>query len=437
MRLRHDRRPQTTDRRKKEGLGSMPQPSPMLLCSSAPLLATLALFWLITLTACTGSSAATQPPQTANVAVGTATVDSSPEVPAPLETSQAEIPTTVPELPTATALPTDTPVPTPTATLTPAPSPTPAPSLRQLTSGGCCVQPAFSASSQQVLFIDKPGPDALTGIYGVDITNPQSTPELVNQVIGFRNGEQTIVATLAGDLARFSNEATGESWTVNTGGNRPYFSPDSSQIIWVATDREGPYDRRQSDIWLADLNGGNARLVLSLYGGGLTGWFPDGERILLIGRDNPNDEKQTLFVYDLVNERRSNLFSHKRLRGGEISTGGSWIAFFLSFADDPAENGLWVISADGATQRQLEIPRFGAYAWRDDDTLLYIPMRLPDESSMQLWAIEAATGQLQPLTDPASLPFSISNGDWEVSPDGRQVIFVSSTDNNIWLITLP
>jgi Tol biopolymer transport system component len=314
-----------------------------------------------------------------------------------------------------------------------------------LTSGGCCVQPAFSPDSRQVLFIDKPGPDAPIGIYGVDIANPQPTPALVNPTIGFWNFERTIVATLEGDLARFTHQVTGESWTVNTGGNWPSFSPDSSQIVWVATDREGPYDRRQSDVWLADFppsaplqgEAGGGRIVLSIYGGGLAGWFPDGQRILLIGRDDPNEEKQTLFVYDLVNERRTNLFSHKRLRGGEISAGGSWIAFFLSFADDPAENGLWLVSADGATQRQLDVPRFGAYAWRNDDTLLYIPMRAPAETSMQLWAIDAASGQLQPLTDPASLAFSISNSDWEISPDGQHVVFVNSADQNIWLITLP
>jgi Tol biopolymer transport system component len=287
------------------------------------------------------------------------------------------------------------------------------------------------------LFIDKPGDDVPVGVYGVNITAPQPAPVLVNNIIGFWNLQRTIVATIEGDLAVFTNVTSGESWTVNTGGNWPSFSPDSSQIIWVATDREGPYDRRQNDVWLANLDGSKARKLLSLYGGGLTGWFPDGQRILLTGRDNPNEEKLTLFVYDLADERRTNLFSHKRLRGGEISTGGSWIAFFISFADDPVENGLWVIRTDGANQQRLDIPRFGAYAWRNDDTLLYIAMRAPGEESMQVWAIAAATGQLQPLTDPTTLPFSISNGDWEISPDGQNLVFVNSADQNIWLMTLP
>lgn len=402
---------------------------PLLPCSPVPLLVLL-IFWLVTLTACTNTSAATQQPFTAT---------STPIPPTP---TQALPSPEVPSIPTSprdtpTPKPTDTPEPTPSPTPTPPPTPTPAPSLHQLTNGGCCVQPVFSPDSGQVLFIDKPDSTAPLGIYGVDIANPQPAPALVNPTIGFWNFDRTIVAVPEGEATRFTNQISGESWTVNTGGNWPTFSPDSSQIIWVATDREGPYDRRQSDIWLANLDGSNARIILKLYGGGLTGWFPDNQRILLTGRDNPNEEKQTLFVYDLVNERRTNLFSHKRLRGGEISTGGSWIAFFITFADEPTENGLWLVSAAGTSQHQLDIPRFGAYAWRNDDTLIYIPMRAPAEPSMQLWSIDAATRQIQPLTDPASLSFSISNGDWEISPDGRQVVFVSSADQNIWLITLP
>lgn len=311
-----------------------------------------------------------------------------------------------------------------------------APALRQLTEGGCCVQPVFSPDGQKVLFIDKPDAASPTGVYAVSLTNPKP-PALQEAVIGFRSPDRTIVATIAGDQVDFINETNGNRWTVNTGGNWPRISPDNRQVLWVATDTEGPYDRRQSDIWLANLDGSNARKIFSIFGGGFTGWFPDSERVLFTGRDNPNDEKVTLFVYNVKNERRTNLFAHKRLRGGEISPGGSWIAFFITFADDPTENGLWLVSSDGATQRQLDLPRFGGYQWQNDSTLLFIPMREPAEKSMQIWSIKASTGQTTTLTDPAQLSFSISNGDWDVSPDGQAVVFVSSADNNIWLITLP
>jgi Tol biopolymer transport system component len=389
--------------------------------ASIAILALIILF----LTACTTSSAATEPSTT--IPKSTPTSTPIPPTATTQPTKTLTPPPTVTSPPTA--VPESTPTPTPISTATP--------SLRQLTRGGCCVQPFFSADGQQVLFIDKPTEDTAVGIFGVDIDDPKPAPELVSELIGFRNPDRTIVATLDGNFARFTNEATGDSWTVDTGGNWPRFSPDSQQIIWSASDREGPYDRRQTDIWLANLDGSNAELLLSLYGGGFAGWFPDGERVLLIGRDDPDTEDVTMFVYNLTDGERTNLFTERRLRGIDISPGGSWIIFYLTFADESTDNGFWVVKPDGSDLHQLDVPAFGAYQWRNDDTLLYIPMRISADESMQLWAIDAATSQNMLLTNPASLSFSIANGDWTVSPDGNHVIFVNSEDQNIWAITLP
>ncbi len=352
--------------------------------------------------------------------------------PSPLPASATPASTATP-----TVAPTQTPSATPTVTPQPTPSPTLAPQLIQLTEGGCCAQPAFSPDSQQVLFIDKPAAVAPVGVYGVSLTEPlPAQPTLIEEVIGFRSRDRTIVATMAGDMASFSNELTGESWQVDTGGNWPEFSPDGRQMAWVAADREGPYDQRRSDIWLANLDGSNARQIFVLYGGGLAGWFPDSERLLLLGRNNPADEEQNLISYHPGRDETTLLASHKRIRGIELSPEGSWVVFYLDFAEDePANRGLWLLASDGASRRKLNAPGFGAYRWRDDNTLLFIPMRASAGESMQLWAIDVAANQAALLTD--SLSFSISNGDWDVSPDGQTVVFVNSADQNIWAIQLP
>ena len=44
---------------------------------------------------------------------------------------------------------------------------------------------------------------------------------------------------------------------------------------------------------------------------------------------------------------------------------------------------------------------------------------------------------MRELTTPESTPFKIANGDWRVSPDGRYVAFVESSDRNIWALELP
>ncbi len=387
------------------------------------------------LAACSASSVASSSESTSPAATVEITPADINLQPLPTNIAISASPTLAPAS-SPTAIVNSTATPFPTAT-TSRPTAVPLPAMRQLTEGGCCTQPFFSPDSHQVLFIDKPTVDSVVGIYGVDIVNRPAAPTLVNNAIGFRSPDRTIVATVAGNLLRFTNEADGTSWTMDTNGNWPQFSPDATQVLWVASDREGPYDQRQNDIWLAELRGSNPRRLLTLFGGGFAGWFPNGQDVLLLGRDVPGQEERTLIRYNVETGSRTNLYSHKRLRGGDISGGGSWIAYFLSFSDDQADNGLWIINAGDATRRKLDVPGFGIYRWRDDHTLLYIPFRNSPEDSMQLWSVDVATGQVQPLTDPTTLSFSISNGDWDISPDGRNVVFVNSLDQNIWLITLP
>jgi len=368
----------------------------------------------------------------------------SSATPIPPTITTTSVPTTHPtttKIPdptfTVTSTPTSSPTATPTSTPTLTPTPQPQAQLHQLTSEGCCVQPFFSPDSQQVLFIDKPHAEAVTGVYGVDIANPQPEPILINEIIGFRTPDRTIVAVPNGDVFNFFNEATGEEWSVDTQANWPRFSADSQQILWNARDEIGPYDSRQVDVWVAKIDGREARSLFSILGGGAIAWFPDGKRILASGKNQPTDETRTLFVYDISTDLITNLFTETRLREIKLSPNGSWIVFYVTFADDPTNNGLWAIKTDGSTQYQLDVPRFGAYRWQDDNTLIYLPMRAEGETSMQLFAVDVPTNQITPLTDPQTLSFSVANGDWDVSPDGQRMVFVNSADFNLWVISLP
>jgi Tol biopolymer transport system component len=67
---------------------------------------------------------------------------------------------------------------------------------------------------------------------------------------------------------------------------------------------------------------------------------------------------------------------------------------------------------------------------------MIVPFR-PDAAWHQLLQLDPATGHVRPLTDPQTTPFKIANGDWRLSPDGRRVVFVESSDKNLWLIELP
>lgn len=346
--------------------------------------------------------------------------------------------------PTATILPEPIPVASATETPTPIPTPAPRPATEQiqLTQGGCCVEPGFSADSHTVWFIDKPAAQAPVGMYGVNLSTfispAASPPQLVDEIIGFRPSDQTVVAypePTNGSLMRFVDRFTNETWTIDTLGNWPIFSPDGSYIYWNATEQQGPYDERPTDIWVAKVDGSEARRVLTLYGGGANGWFPDNERLLISGRDTAIGEVETMTVLSLKDGSRLDLAQDKRLRSGTISPNGAWVVYLNTFSDDEANDGIWAVRADGLTRRKL--PFFGPYQWRTDDTLVYIPPRPSAEVGFAFWQINVETGDTIPLTDAATLPLKIAGGDWALSPDGQKVVYVSANDHNLWLIDLP
>lgn len=356
--------------------------------------------------------------------------------------------------PTATPVPspspTATPVPTPSPTATPTPSPTATPTLRQLTKGGCCTQPFWSPDSQQVLFIDKPGPELPVGIWAVDVTQPQPTPELLTEHIAFYTadlsfrielGQDTTViqrldAPLAGAVPLPATvPPRGTSWELPAEGRPISISPGTKRVAWQLSDEDLLYEERTTQVWVADFDGGAPQMVAELPRGGFSGWISD-DVLLLSGRESLESEEQVLFTLSLIDGREVELVRGKRLRGGLLSPGGAWLAYFISLDEDPAQNGMWLVRSDGSERRQLERELFGAYQWRDSHRLLIVPFQA-DAVSHAIWELDAKTGQARALTDPGLTPFKIANGDWDASPDGRHVIFVESRDRNIWLLTLP
>ena len=374
-------------------------------------------------------------------------------------------PTPRPSLPPSPT-PTDTPVPSPTPTDTPIPSPTPTPipTLRQLTQGNCCTQPFWSPDSRQVLFIDKPGTDLPTGIWGLDITQPEPTPELLTERIAYYtpdltlrtelNEDSTIIERLdsplsspeTGGLAGTDSLSDTQSsaqtsptsdtiWEVPSEGQPVSVSPGQKRITWQKSDYDLPVERRTTQIWVANLDGSAPQMVAELPRGGFSGWISD-DVMLLSGRESREAQEQVLFTLSLVDGKQAELARGKRLRGGLLSPDGAWLAYFVALDEDLAQNGIWLVRTDGSERYKLVRDLFGAFQWRDAHRLLIIPFR-PEAPSHEIWEFDADTEQERRLTDPDITPFKIANGDWAVSPDGRHVAFVESGDRNIWLLGLP
>jgi Tol biopolymer transport system component len=304
--------------------------------------------------------------------------------------------------------------------------------LRQLTSGGCCVQPFFSPDSRMVLFIDRPDASAPAGLYGVPVEDGTTT--LITERLGAFSADLSLRAFPSGGGAVIERLSDGQRWTVANGGREVSFSPDNAWVAWTSGQTGTNLDAARRQVWAAKTDGSAAHVVVEVTGGGFSGWLPDG-RLLVTARLPGGDTGLFAALPGARTEALPELplASGQRLRSLAVSPSGRWLAMLVTFSSDPAEDGVWVVDLQNGDRRKIE--PFGAYRWRGDQLLL-APFE-PGAASHRLLQIDPTTGLATAITDPALMPFKIANGDWRVSPDGRWMVFVSAQDQNLWLVKLP
>ena len=350
----------------------------------------------------------------------------TPTVPGPTLTVTAS---TTPIPPTASA--TLPPTATPTNTATPTITPTPTPALIQLTTGGCCVQPSWSPDGREVWYLDRPNDASPSGLWGVSVNGGE--PHFVTDKLGIYSPDRSLFAYPLGGQTYIERVSDGERWVVPAGGRAISFSPDGTQISWQVASSTINFDRRAVQMWIANVDGGAARAVANLAGGGLGDWLPDGVHVLVSGRDS-GDRVGFIATLNVDDGTLTTIIEAPNLRGAQASPGGGWLVYQIAFSGDPARDGLWVIPVAGGEPRKLDL--YGAYRWRSEGRLLLIPLE-PGAPAQRLVEIDAATGLSRPLTDPAVTPLRIAGGDWALSPDGTHIVFVAAADHNLWLLELP
>lgn len=295
------------------------------------------------------------------------------------------------------------------------------------------MQPQFSPDGAQVWFIDKPAENQPSGLWGVSAFDG-GEPFFVTDKLGVYSADRSLVAYPENGQAVIERLATGERWIAPSNGRAISFSPDASLIAWSVAIGSGAFDQRFTEIWIANVDGRAPRRVARLLGGGLSAWFPDSARLLVAGREAVGDEQWFLAALTLADESLTTIVRGPRLRGGNLSPDGAWVAFQLQFSGDAGQDGLWVARTDGSEARRLDI--FGACRWRTVSHLLCVPLEL-NAGGQRFVDVEAATGAVRALTDPALTPIRMANGDWALSPDGARVVFVNADDHNLWVLDLP
>ena len=321
---------------------------------------------------------------------------------------------------------------TPVATPTPTPTALSTPEAVRITSGGCCPYPAWSPDSRWVLFLDRPSEDAPAGLYSAPANGGAVT--LVHPRVGVYNADWTLLAYSQGEETIVERIADRSRWSIPSKGSTARFSPSSAYVSWdvISSGISFP-DLRQRGIWIARTDGSEAREVVTVNGGDFIGWDEGEEAIFVSGRLAPYSPAG-IWRISLDDGAGRLLMEIDRVRSALISPGGGWIAFIIAFDPDPTRNGLWLVQTDGSSNRKLDL--FGAYRWRQEGILLVIPLELEAEGP-SLWQVDTSTGEAIRLTDPKYTKLPIANNDWQPSPDGGSIIFLSHQDRNLWLLPLP
>jgi hypothetical protein len=307
--------------------------------------------------------------------------------------------------------------------------------VRQLTRDGCCPGAWWSPDSTALRYVDRPDGSAGTGIYAVAVWPPGGLPQVVDTDLAGRAGSVRLAVSAESAYSMVEDLATGDRWPLPTGGNPAIVSPDGSRVVWWETQDGWAHDATLVKAFGSDIYGFDLRELGSLWGMDVVSFLPDNRRVLVTGRPVRTRAVYIAATLDLVSGQMTQIARGSWLSDALLSPGGTWVVYLVTFdTQDPDANGVWVVPTAGGEPRKLAF--VGAYRWRDDGRLVFIPM-LPGAPYHAVWQLDLAGGAQTLLVDPATIPIRVAGNDWSISPDGQTLAFVSEDDRNLWAIDLP
>jgi Tol biopolymer transport system component len=384
---------------------------------------------LLILVACSGGATTQTAPPSSPPAAPTTLPPAATATPPPVAARQNA----------TTAAPVDTPTlaPASTATTVPATATTQpfTPSLTKLTDGGCCRNPVWHPDGTRVLYTDAVPGQRLAATYAVpaDGSGPP-TVFFPSAATVAPDGSRIAFPDFANNVTRIQEFGKQSTATIANNAAYVWFSPDGRQVAWLAL-APGPQPSSNVDrlvrVWVANADGSNARARGNVVRAAELTWFPDNQRLLFVGRDTDGGNPG-IYVLDINAGTLTRVVEAFSPRGARLSPDGTHIVYLAALEEQPGDNGLFIVNADGSAKRKL--PLIGGIRWAPDSRSMIILPVQTDNGPDQLVRIEATTLATTPLTDRAALPFRVAQDEWQLSPDGARIVFNALTDSTIYVL---
>jgi len=303
-------------------------------------------------------------------------------------------------------------------------------SLNQLGFDGCCQRYWWSKDNPDRFYAVDGGLNQRAGVYEWSVTNASPTGNVNSLSIPVTSPDGTYEVVLIDNRAYLRRRADGELTPTPVMNQIPAISPNNIHLLWIEeAEAEQFTDRPQSNIFVSNLDGSSSRMIYSDLS--TSAMWLDDNRLLLTIRENRDF---TLAILNIIDGTLAPLGTYNNMRGMTVSPGGTRLMFYLTYQDDPSLDGMYTIETKANAQPQ-KLPWFGGYNWRDSDSVYYIPFNITTDLH-QLAYFHIPTGTNIMLTDPTTTPFTIMNGDWSVSPDGRHILFHNALNRNLWTLTV-
>lgn len=300
--------------------------------------------------------------------------------------------------------------------------------LNQLGFDSCCQRYWWSQTDADKFYVIDGGLNQQAGVYEWSIANASPTTSVSSLPIPVTSPDGTYEITLIEGRAYLKRIADGDLTPTPVLNQIPAISPNNVHLMWIERE-ESEEEPTPSNIFVSNLDGTGSRMIFSDLGASAM-WLDDN-RLLISKR---KDRTITLSILHIIDGAFFTVGTWENLRGLSVSPGGTRLMFYLVSQPDSTLNGMYTIETQPNKALQ-NLSWFGAYQWRDSDSVYYIPFDTTTDIQ-QLAYYHIPTGANHMLTDRDTQPFTVMNGDWAVSPDGNHVLFHNALNRNLWVLSL-